>query len=150
MSWPDTIFKWLAYGEYNLTLPTTTTGNPQRLQCDKNGRLLIAKQSDTSYVRSTSLENSHVVKTSAGTLYELHGFNDGSVTLYLMLFNTTSVPANGTAPLERFRIPAGGSIAYSPGQPISLGTGIVWAASTTPNTLTIDTASKSYVSVAYQ
>jgi hypothetical protein len=78
-----------------------------------------------------------------------------TLTLYFMLFDAASLPANGTVPV---RAP----VALAPGQTAAIQlsdnnsemkeglpffTGLVWAASTTPATLTVDTSSSTWVTM---
>jgi hypothetical protein len=81
---------------------------------------------------------SGVVKAAAGTFYELDFVNNtGGASLYLLLFNSSTVPADGNPPSFFFPVP------IAVGEKISLralrafATGLCWCASTTAATKTI-------------
>ncbi len=79
--------------------------------------------------------------------------NSGSSTLFVMFFDTTSVPANGTLPMRQpIQVPNGGQTYIDVGDPGADGlsgrptlNGLCWAASTTATTLTVDTTSSIWV-----
>jgi hypothetical protein len=86
------------------------------------------------------------------------GSNKGASQLYFMWFNATSLPANGATPsMMPIPIPAGGTfslvntiatanaVAFGP----VMSTGLVWAASTTATTLTVDSTNSVWVTVQY-
>jgi hypothetical protein len=80
---------------------------------------------------SAVLEASHVLKASAGKLFSLYCFAT-SVAGYLLTFNATSAPADGTvAPVECIPVPAGAVGAINFGAfPDAYSTGIVAVFST--------------------
>jgi len=147
MAWPNTTFLWLGSSRYNRVLPITTPGNTQEMQCDQNGRLLVSTTGSapgTYYHAGAAggLGLSGIVNPAATNFIELWGFNNDAANIYyLMLFNGTTVPANGaTNFIERIRVPANGTFSFAPGTPIPntvFGTGLVWACSTTATSLTI-------------
>lgn len=98
--------------------------------------------------------SSGVVKAAAGNLLQIYANYDtagGAGTRWLMIFDAAALPANGTAPtLAAIPLVGVDTIASldvtnssdppsSPGKPMA--TGIVWAISSTKNTLTLDAAS---------
>jgi hypothetical protein len=50
-------------------------------------------------VNSTVFESGKVIKNSAGTLISLQGYTNSSTDQYLLFFDSTTVPANGTTPV---------------------------------------------------
>jgi len=105
--------------------------------------------------------NSDVISASASThFFSAFGRNKSGATLYLMFFDDALVPINGTAPAWLpVPVPAGSvaSIdltqhAYG-AQPAILApimtNGLSWAASTTPDTLTVDTSNSMWVTARY-
>jgi hypothetical protein len=97
--------------------------------------------------------NSDIVATSSGAWLDAMVSNVGSSTLYLMFFDATTVPANGTLPLRQpLQIGAAGQTYVDLGDPGADGlsgrplvNGLVWAASTTATTLTVDSTSSLWV-----
>ena len=81
--------------------------------------------------------------------------NSGASTLYLMCFDSATVPGNGTLPMRQpVQVAAGGQTYIDLGVPGSDGisgrqtmAGLSWAASTTAITLTIDSTSSLWVTV---
>lgn len=99
----------------------------------------------TNYA-TTAAEDSAVLKASAGQVGEIHAYQDGlaGTAVVFMLFNATSLPANGAAPV--WRIPIVGGIAnywFPTGYQFS--TGLVGAFSSTHATLTVTTDSQGFV-----
>lgn len=87
---------------------------------------------------SAALEASSVSKASAGNLYIVTGWNNNAAVRYFHVYNSTTVPADGTVPIICIPVAAGGtfSISYQPfGKPFT--TGMSWANSTTAATKTV-------------
>lgn len=86
---------------------------------------------------SSTVESGHVLKASAGNLYSI--YVNSTVTGLLMVFNSTTVPADGAVtPIECVSTTQIGnnfiaSINYSPGPASSYSTGISVAYSTGTN-----------------
>jgi hypothetical protein len=59
---------------------------------------VIGAAAGVSLVNSTAYEKSHVIKASAGTLISLNGYNSKASAQFILIFNSASVPADGTAP----------------------------------------------------
>jgi hypothetical protein len=70
---------------------------------------------------------------------------------WIMFFNARAVPANGTQPYEglSFHVPAGGSFNFvTPLNGLFLSTGLTWAVSSTPDTLTLSAQTARVVTLA--
>lgn len=77
---------------------------------------------------------SMVIGTGPTVMVQLLVTNLTSTDGYVHLFNTTVVPANGTAPLLSIPLPGSGAISFD--SPVGASTGLVAAISTTAGTLT--------------
>ena len=73
--------------------------------------------------------------------------NNGASDRWWMLFNATSVPANGTVPVFAVRVNAGDQLSV----PLDyrFATGVTWQASSTSATLTADTSATLGVKLEY-
>lgn len=92
---------------------------------------------------------SAVSKATQGNLFSVHATNKNAAIRYLHLFNRSSVPTLGTAPLFSFEIGAGSSITPATAivgsdffgeDGLYFSTGITWGISTTNATYTAATA----------
>tara|TARA_S200002703_G_scaffold46359_1_gene40217 strand:+ start:107 stop:487 length:381 start_codon:yes stop_codon:yes gene_type:complete len=102
--------------------------------------------------KSTAWENSRVVSDNNAILYSASLSNKGATNLYLMVFDAASLPANGTVPTMPPLLVGQTdtrSISNLP-LPDKFTNGIVVAASTTQENLTVDTNSNSFFYVQYQ
>jgi hypothetical protein len=100
-----------------------------------NGTLATALGKDST----APLASSRVDFTAPISLVGAFGSNETLVTIWIMFFDATAVPANGTQPVNglSFNVPPGGSFNWvAPAPGVFLRTGMVWAASSTANTLT--------------
>jgi hypothetical protein len=61
-----------------------------------------------------------------------------------MLFDSSTVPVNGVASWMCLNVPADGTFSIDYNRPRSFASGLSWAISTTPNTLTLDTSAGSF------
>ena len=105
-----------------------------------------------SVSKSTSWENSKVVIASKAIFYSAALSNKGGSNLYLMVFDAASLPANGTVPTMPPLLVGTTdtrSISNLP-LPDKFDNGIVVAASSTQENLTVDTNSNSFFYVQYQ
>lgn len=105
-----------------------------------------------SVSKSTSWEDSKVVSANNAIFYSASLSNKGGSNLYLMVFDAASLPANGTVPTMPPLLVGGTdtrSISNLP-LPDKFTNGIVVAASTTQENLTVDTNSNSFFYVQYQ
>lgn len=109
------------------------------------GAVVVASGSITStpvavsLASSTAYEASRVVKASAGTLRSLTGYNSGPAQ-FLQLHNTTTVPADGVAPIMVLPLPAQSGFAFEWVNGIPCATGISLCNSTTAPTKTLGSA----------
>lgn len=100
-------------GSYVVRIPVTTAG------------------AAITPVVTSAVASGLVLKASAGNLYGLNVVN-GTNAGYVMVFNATSVPADGAVtPLKVYQLPANGAMNLSFDPPIRFGTGISVAFSTT-------------------
>jgi hypothetical protein len=101
--------------------------------------------------------NSRVIRAAPCTLLRAFITNTGAGTLYFMVFDATTLPSNGTTPRVRPVVLAAGaqasldmSIVQALGTwGLTLNTGLVWAASTTAGTLTVDTTNSMWATVEF-
>lgn len=145
-------------GIYNTSPSTLTDGQQTQDRVDSAGRLLVAgatagTSADPSYfvqepvtataaavssAQTTAAAGSLVVKASAGNLY---GFEvcTGAAAGYLMVFDATSAPADGTVtPKLVYAVAANTSFARQVTYPFRCATGITLVFSSTgPFTKTI-------------
>lgn len=93
-------------------------------------------------VDSTSYEASHLISNSPATLIGCSGYNSKTSTQYILFFNSTTVPSDGTSPsIAPIAVGASSSFAIDfgiYGRPFSLG--IAVSNSSTANTKTIGSA----------
>lgn len=119
-----------------------TVGDYAPLHTDDYGRLMTAENSAlASNATSTAYEASRVVKASPGRVWGLQGYNSLASAQFVMLFNSTTVPADGVAGVVIIPVAAssGFSVDFGPkGRYFS--TGIAIANSTTSPTKTLGAA----------
>jgi hypothetical protein len=106
---------------------------------------------------SQGFANSGVVKAAPGGFLGAYGFNNGAATIYVMFFNSTTVPANASIPsMAPIPVPAGGTFSLlnsqtvggtSFGPPMSVG--LSWAGSTTAASLTVDTTNSTWLTCQF-
>ncbi len=102
-----------------------------------------------SYAPATSLA-SGIIKASAGTLWTIYALSNVAIDLWLMTFNTTTVPANGTSPVDVVQVAReNNGQAFIDTVKVHT-TGIVWAASTTRETLTLHGGTPFLIRARYQ
>ena len=90
---------------------------------------------------STALAASLIIKAGAGNLYVLTGYNDHTAGQFIQLFNSTTLPADGVAPVITFYVSAKSNFSLDFGvYGRYFGTGIVACNSTTAATKTIGAA----------
>ncbi len=117
----------------------------------------LAPASHLKTYDSQAPTNSDVIATGPLTFFRFLGINKAaSGTLWIMFFDAAAVPANATVPLIAPIPIAGGAFAaidlsvISEGlNGLATGNGLVWAASTTPATLTLDATSSIWMTARY-
>lgn len=94
-----------------------------------------------SSVASTALEASHVIKASAGRLFQLTGVNTSASAQYIQVFNSATVPADTTVPVLLAYVPGGANFSWDFGDiGRYFSTGIAVSNSSTAATKTIGSA----------
>lgn len=72
----------------------------------------------TPPVYSQAVETCHVLKNSSGSMYGFSVFNAGAATAYVMVFNSSTAPSNGTVtPVHQYPVNATSSVAVAWGPP---------------------------------
>jgi hypothetical protein len=143
----------LVNGEYkfamapNLSDPSSqSTGTSSNVNIVSPIPLPVSFSTPTTYwnpVTVGALVYSGTLKNVAGKIRQVHGFNDKNTRRYFMLFDSISPPANGAPSWMCLSVPGGGTFSIDlSAKPRSFSTGLSWAASSTPDTLTIDTSAK--------
>lgn len=89
---------------------------------------------------SPALETSRAAKPGACYLCNVNAFNNNAATRYLLVFDSSSVPANGAIPQITITLAATSSGHVSFPTPIRFINGVSWAISTTGGVLTLGAA----------
>jgi len=106
-----------------------------------NGRQPVGKS--TAMLAASQSGASGLYLSGAHSVSRIVGDNAGSATLYLQLFDATSLPANGSTPIAEITVSFGVSTAPTENEEaltpdwISTSTGVYYAWSTTSGTLTL-------------
>lgn len=101
------------------------------------------------YTSGSSYDDSAVITTSRARLTGCHGYMSGSSTQWIMLFDSATVPANGTAAQVLIKVPPTSAFSFEPGERGRFfGSGISWAQSSTSPTKTLGSA-ETFLSCTY-
>jgi len=129
------------------TIVTNTTNNATTTkQSDGTQKTQVVNAAGTevntgTLVSSTAYESSHVLKASSGALISIAGYNSKTGAQFIQLFNSATVPADATAPVLVFTVPASSNFSYDvPITGLPFSTGIAIANSSTGPTKTIGSA----------
>jgi len=119
------------------TIATNTSSGSTRALIPSTAASAIVTNVD-----STAYEASHVISAAPANLLGCHGYSSSSSAQFILFFNSTTVPANATAPtIAPLSVPATSTWAIDfgvYGRPFS--TGIAVSNSSTANTKTIGSA----------
>jgi hypothetical protein len=141
--WNDTVFQWLGLGRYTATAPSLLEGQAGEMQVDQRGRLRVVTagedMSAAAWADTTALTYMLAARTSAGSLYQIFGSNEGGAKRWVQVFDSTTLPANGTIPKLSIPVDAGKTFSVSLGHGRKFTAGIRIAVSSTAPTLTVDT-----------
>jgi hypothetical protein len=77
----------------------TTDAGTLRVILPTDQAAISIKPQTTTQIMSTALETSHVLKASAGNLVELSIFNSKASSQFILVMNSTTVPADGAVAL---------------------------------------------------
>lgn len=111
-------------------------------------------------VSTNGFANSLIANAAGQSIfYGCDGYNNSATPKFLMVFDSATVPANGTFPIANkplrhiFPMPANSTFsagaAFAAGEGIYIN-GLVAVVSTTAASLTIDTAGTSFISIQYE
>lgn len=93
---------------------------------------------------------SDLVASGESHLLEIFGTNTEAGDVFIMIFDAVALPGNGTAPrITPIPVPAGESFSLTTPQAV-FGTGIFWAVSSTPDTLTLSVLAGSNVTAWFR
>ena len=114
----------------------TSTGVFAYMQVSSAGAILVASETASIDTPGAAFA-SRVVSAAATNLLSLRAKNVSAAVIYLHVFNAAALPANGTAPtLKPVELAPGEEYESSYHAP-AFSTGLVLAASTTRDTLTV-------------
>lgn len=160
----QTIFNWLGLARYNAVLPSAANGEAVELQATNRGALRVNVENASAVAYGGS--GTWVFNPTNGTLIASGllvngaanlGFIDfyiGTGSTTIMLFDATSLPANGTAPKLRMFGATGPANLWKSfrdgGNGIDFSLGIFVACSSTNATLTYDATKAIAVAACYR
>ncbi|WP_394835829.1 hypothetical protein LVJ94_02735 [Pendulispora rubella] len=163
MGWETSIFRWLGFGRHNTTPPSLVPGEVGELQLDPHGNLKVtvvaagvgppmglrADSPATSWSAPSGLAAHGTIREAPCLLYRVFGSNEGPAKRWIMLFDATSLPADGALPSFAIPVVEGGSFAIDLQRTRPFASGLAWAASSTPGTLTIDPGACIWLNAEY-
>lgn len=136
------VFKWLGFGRYWTSPPTLANGDVGELQLDSSGRLkvvvdaykagLLAPTPTTLWSQVAGVAQSQVVKAAPGKMWSIVAHNESSSTRYFMVFDSTTLPADGAVPQISFKMRGNESLVVFFPRALTLSVGIVWCFSDDP------------------
>lgn len=140
-SWPNQLFKWLAYGIYRASPTAVADGATTQVLVDAYGRVQTVEAAaapvGVTAVRQLTAAKKGTLKASAGSLVEVAIWNKSAVALWFQVHNKASDPVDTEACVDQVMVPAGATIGWRPVVPVACATQVRWAASTTPGVLTL-------------
>lgn len=98
----------------------------------------ISPNTPASKIASISFEASHVIKASAGVLHGFSGYNSRTSSQFIQVFNSATLPADGSTPEITFIVPAQSNFSWDAGKfSYAFSTGMVICNSSTGPAKTI-------------
>lgn len=137
-------------------VPAVADNDGREPLVDRSGRLWVRAfggagpvNVDLTWDDPPTLLASRVVVAAAAAYHIALGFNDSNNLQYWQLFDAAALPVNGTVPMFSVPVlPKQGTFSLDlRATPRAFSTGIVWAASTTPDTLTLALQNTLWVNV---
>jgi len=115
----------------------------------------MATPRNNSIATPEAKADSLVIKAASGVLHDVCVVMDqtaGTTKRCVMLFDATSLPANGTDPVWRFHVDGSGTASYtfSSNEPLFFATGIIVAISSTWDDLTVTTAGEGFIHATFE
>lgn len=109
------------------------------------------KSHTTPVYKPTAVAASGVITTQPSTLIGIWARNTSANTRYLFLFDSATVPADGSVPTggQPIELEAGTSAALVPPGGMQFDSGIAWCTSSTDNTKTV-AAAEMWVTATYR
>ena len=122
-------------------------GDWSTLNLDAFGRLRVSDRNEVSVIATSALATNLVVKATPGKLLGFYGYS--TLTQFIQIHNTTSLPANGVVPAGVFPITANTPFSLWLEHPQPCSTGITLCNSTTGPTKTIG-AADTFITALYE
>lgn len=140
----------------NNTVTITGTVSVNSIPTGSNtiGNVVAVSTASSTLVNSNSTLGAvtgGVIKNSAGNLFLVSGYNNSSNNIFVQLHNATSAPADGTAPVVTFSVPANSNYSFDWGSwGRYFSTGIYVCGSSTFATKTIITIGTIWVDAQFK